>query len=358
MKGKWIFIFVSFITNVAWSQNYVLNGGFEEFSRCPNELGDFYPLKWLSVALNASPDLYSYCAREGGSAHPNWFYSGVKPFKDSSYVGIVVEDKRTTYRESLRTKLRYKLRKDSVYVFEISIAIPIISRYTIESLDVIISKSSVYGHDGYTIIERLPSFSINLDSLKTDGSWASYKFEYTAIGGEAHLSIGNFKSKKKTVISKIENRNETYYRTIYNSSYLCLDDVKIYRLNESFAEPQGIASEKKMSPIILDGIQFQTGSAQIENDNIPQLEEIADLLLQNERMTIEIIGYTDNIGLEDENILLSKQRALNVKRYLLELGVVGSRITAKGNGSENPIGDNNTQTGRLLNRRIEVLLTN
>ena len=225
-------------------------------------------------------------------------------------------------------------------------------------MDIIISKSSVSGYDGYTIIERLPSFSINLDSLKTDGSWASYKFEYTAIGGEAHLSIGNFKSKKKTVISKIENRNETYYRTIYNSSYLCIDEVKIHPLNERFAEPQRMAFKKKKSPIILDGIQFHTGSAQIENDNIPQLEEIADLLFQNERMTIEIIGYTDNTGLEDENILLSKQRALNVKRYLLELGVVDSRITAKGSGSENPIGDNNTEIGRLLNRRIEVLLNN
>ncbi len=344
--------------NTAYAQNYVLNGSFEEFSKCPDELGEFYPINWYSIARNSTPDLYSYCAKEGGSANPNWYYSGVKPLKDSSFIGVLVGDKKTNYREYIGTRLRYKLRKDSIYVFEISLAIPRISRYSIQSLDVIISKSSLFGSDGYTVMERLPSFTLNLDSLKTDGSWANFRFEYTAIGGETHLSLGNFKSRKKTILSKIDSRNDTYYRTIYNSSYLCMDDVKIHRLNENLRKTEIETIGKKLSPIIVDGIQFSSGSAEIENDNIPQLDEIVKLLSKDEKITIEITGYTDNTGLESENILLSHQRAVNVKLYLVDLGISKSRILVKGRGSENPIGNNNTYNGRLLNRRIEVLLRN
>lgn len=256
------------------------------------------------------------------------------------------------------TKLISKLKEDSTYIFEISIAVPRMSRYTIQSLDIILSEISIFGYDGYTILEETPSFTIDLDSIKTDGTWTHSSFEYTATGNENHLSIGNFKSKKQTILTEIKNRNTDYHKTIYNSSYICIDDVKLSlgnELPEEIYEDKEIISQTEI-PKIINGIQFNTGSAQIENDNISELEEIAEMMLDDSYLSIEITGYTDNSGNEDENKRLSEQRALNVKAYLVELGVSESRISTAGKGSENPIGDNTTEEGKLMNRRIEITI--
>lgn len=349
---------ILFLAKSAYAQNLVKNGGFEQFLRCPNELGEFNPLNWYSIASNSTPDLYSYCARKNGSANPNWYYSKVKPFRDSSYIGIVVGDKKSNYREYLGTRLASKLMEDRTYVVEISLAVPYMSRYTIESLEIVFSKSSILGYDGHTILQKVPSLIINLDSIRTDGNWTNFNFEYTATGNEAHLSIGNFKSRKGTKLSKIKDRNDTYHGTVYNSAYLCIDEVNLRLLNDDGEVNETVEKanfQHSRSPIIVNGIKFRSGSALIENDNISELEEISRIMLDNSELTIEITGHTDNSGNEDENKHLSYQRALNVKSYLVSRGVSNSRIKTKGKGSQNPIGDNNTEDGKLQNRRIEVI---
>ena len=69
---------------------------------------------------------------------------------------------------------------------------------------------------------------------------------------------------------------------------------------------------------------------------------------------IEIGGHTDNIGEDRANQNLSQERANSVKKYLVEQGVVSSRLIAKGYGESTPIADNNTEKGKRLNRRTEV----
>jgi outer membrane protein OmpA-like peptidoglycan-associated protein len=55
---------------------------------------------------------------------------------------------------------------------------------------------------------------------------------------------------------------------------------------------------------------------------------------------------------------LSQRRAESVKRFLTSLGIDEKRLTATGMGDKEPKGDNNTEEGRLMNRRVEVKLTN
>ena len=71
-------------------------------------------------------------------------------------------------------------------------------------------------------------------------------------------------------------------------------------------------------------------------------------------MKIEVVGYTDNLGYEGSNKMLSLMRAEVVKAYLLGKGADATRITVKGLGDANPVVSNDTPAGRRKNRRVEV----
>ena len=76
----------------------------------------------------------------------------------------------------------------------------------------------------------------------------------------------------------------------------------------------------------------------------------------NPQMRIQIIGHTDSIGKEKENLSLSFQRAKVVVAYLVSKGIQADRLNAEGLGDKQPIGDNSTEQGRALNRRTELVI--
>jgi len=80
----------------------------------------------------------------------------------------------------------------------------------------------------------------------------------------------------------------------------------------------------------------------------------AQTLKQNPDIKVEISGYTDNRGNDALNQSLSKRRANAVAIQLIEQGVRADRISSKGYGESNPIATNDTEAGRLKNRRVEL----
>ncbi|MGI9613988.1 MAG: OmpA family protein, partial [Acidimicrobiales bacterium] len=86
------------------------------------------------------------------------------------------------------------------------------------------------------------------------------------------------------------------------------------------------------------------------------LADIAESLNRVPDVPFEVVGHTDDVGEEQDNLLLSEQRAEAVVERLAELGVDPGRMTARGEGETNPIADNNTDEGKAANRRIEFIL--
>ena len=109
--------------------------------------------------------------------------------------------------------------------------------------------------------------------------------------------------------------------------------------------------------IVLEGIVFATGKADISPESETNLEKAYNTLDQNPDISVEIRGYTDNVGKKAVNMKLSQSRAEAVKAWLVKKGIAADRITAKGFGPENPIADNKTKEGRAQNRRIEFFRT-
>ena len=109
--------------------------------------------------------------------------------------------------------------------------------------------------------------------------------------------------------------------------------------------------------ISLPNVQFEKNKAILLRSSIPQLNELAAYLNENNEIYAEIIGHTDSDGNYDANKALSKNRAETVRKYLIKNGVDGKRIKATGKGESEPVTENATAEGRAMNRRVEVKLS-
>ncbi len=116
-------------------------------------------------------------------------------------------------------------------------------------------------------------------------------------------------------------------------------------------KPEVIFEEK--TPMILDGVRFESGSTELTEDAKFVLTKVVTTLLHYKEMHIEISGHTDNSGSTELNNKLSRKRAESVKRYLVNQGIESARLHAIGLGSYYPISSNDTLEGKALNRRIE-----
>ncbi len=102
-------------------------------------------------------------------------------------------------------------------------------------------------------------------------------------------------------------------------------------------------------------LRFATGQFAVPASADRVLGEIANQLKANPAWTVEVDGYTDNVGDKAANQTLSEERANAVAHWLADHGVDRSRLTAKGFGESHPIATNSTERGRAENRRVELV---
>ncbi|MGE0789622.1 MAG: OmpA family protein [Sandaracinaceae bacterium] len=105
--------------------------------------------------------------------------------------------------------------------------------------------------------------------------------------------------------------------------------------------------------LVLRGIQFAYDSADILPESEGTLQIAIQALRDNPDVRVEVGGHTDNQGSRQYNRDLSQRRAAAVREYLINHGVDGSRMTARGYGLSRPTASNDTEEGRAENRRIE-----
>ncbi len=108
------------------------------------------------------------------------------------------------------------------------------------------------------------------------------------------------------------------------------------------------------TPVILRGVTFETGKSALRAESFTVLDIVAQSLVANPDIRIEIAGYTDATGSAATNLRLSQSRAEVVRAYLVSKGVAPRRMTAKGYGAADPIAPNTTTDGRAQNRRVEL----
>ena len=112
-----------------------------------------------------------------------------------------------------------------------------------------------------------------------------------------------------------------------------------------------VVTEKALT---LSGTSFDTGSAVLKKAATAKLAEAVTFANENKDSDLVVTGYTDSRGKEAKNVKLSAARAAAVKAYLVKKGVDAKRLSSKGMGSANPVGDNKTKAGQDANRRVEI----
>jgi OOP family OmpA-OmpF porin len=115
---------------------------------------------------------------------------------------------------------------------------------------------------------------------------------------------------------------------------------------------------EKGQKLRLNNIFFESGSAILKPESYPELNRIIHFIQKNANLEIEILGHTDNIGDDDSNLLLSKNRAKSVMEYLVKNKINANQIQYTGYGENQPIESNDTEEGRSKNRRVEIKILN
>jgi outer membrane protein OmpA-like peptidoglycan-associated protein/Tfp pilus assembly protein PilF len=174
------------------------------------------------------------------------------------------------------------------------------------------------------------------------------------------INLGNGRS----ILSDSSNRffttlepNGMYGLNVFRNGYL------FYSANFQ-PTPSGIDSPflvtallkpiKMDQSVVLNNIFFETDKFELRPESFPELNKLYNLLKLNPDLVVEISGHTDNQGSDAHNAALSQNRAKSVKDYLIKSGIPSITIKTVGYGASKPIGNNNTETGRAQNRRIEM----
>jgi outer membrane protein OmpA-like peptidoglycan-associated protein len=116
-----------------------------------------------------------------------------------------------------------------------------------------------------------------------------------------------------------------------------------------------ILDELKKNGFIALHINFDTGKAELKQDGLDTVQQIAAALKQDAILKLSVEGHTDNVGDAASNKKLSAARAKSVMNAIVAAGTDGSRLSAAGFGQEKPVADNRTEDGRAKNRRVELV---
>jgi outer membrane protein OmpA-like peptidoglycan-associated protein/tetratricopeptide (TPR) repeat protein len=154
-----------------------------------------------------------------------------------------------------------------------------------------------------------------------------------------------------------EGKNYTF--TINRKGYLFYSDVfplKGKPADSTYVKDIELQPITVNSTVALKNIQFEYKSFQLQPVSLTELDKLVQLMADNPTAAVQISGYTDNIGNDADNIILSTNRAKAVADYLINKGIDAKRLTWKGYGAAKPIADNTTEEGRAKNRRTEFTI--
>lgn len=129
------------------------------------------------------------------------------------------------------------------------------------------------------------------------------------------------------------------------------------QFDDGYADIDFIANEfRPGKKALLKDLYFEYASSEVSSGSGETLSTLLKVLTNNPQLKVEIAAHTDHVGSHNFNIDLSKKRANTVVDYLVKNGINSSRLVAKGYGESNPVGSNDNDEGRALNRRIEIIV--
>ncbi len=177
------------------------------------------------------------------------------------------------------------------------------------------------------------------------------------IDNQLNQIIATFKSNSasgKFLVSLPSGKN--YGIAVKKDGYLFHSenfDIPATAGFQEYVKEIGLKNISVGTKIVLRNIFFDFDKASIRSESTPELERLIKLMTDIPTLKIEIGGHTDSKGADDYNMKLSASRSESVVNYLATHGIDKSRLSSKGYGETKPLGTNDSEEGRQMNRRTE-----
>jgi outer membrane protein OmpA-like peptidoglycan-associated protein len=185
----------------------------------------------------------------------------------------------------------------------------------------------------------------------------NYKNAILKIGGKVIYSeetIGCFELKKNGKMYKIKVADFANYGGVDKNMQFVVEILEMEEMKQEISANEMLIALNKDGYISLN-ILFETGKSTIQAESLPIVDQIKELLSSNPALKVSVEGHTDNVGDAASNKKLSSDRAKSVMDALIAKGIDKTRLSFLGWGQEKPVGDNRTDEGKALNRRVEIV---
>ena len=334
-------------------QNLVPNPSFEHISGQPNN--------WMGTGIRFDAVIDSWKTANGGSPdifheekigkflfkRRNVFMKGHLPRTGKVMVGI------KTYgcnvgtmhcKEYLQIKLKKPLELYKEYYVEFWVN-PISTSIDVNNFGAFFNDEIITGGDGEEALMFSPEILDTTIVSAQQNEWVRISGRFTAGCECEYLVIGNFFMDDDTEVRRSEK--DLKY------SYYLIEDVLVKSLSGETTTDNWEDHAEVGNTITLQKIFFAHDKAQLLSKSFQELNQLVSFLNKNPNMRIKILGHTDDQGDDAYNLELSLRRAESVLKYLVSKKIQQNRLEITGHGALLPIGDNTTETGRQLNRRVE-----
>lgn len=218
----------------------------------------------------------------------------------------------------------------------------------------------VYNKNSYPDDDDKPQFLVKEPIVTAVGEWKLISGTFTADREHMSFFIGNFGKDESTPtmlknsaqIDSFNLKQNNNVDKIKRVAYYCIDDIRIVPEDAPTAPGIYTALKTKKS-YTFRNVNFETGKWDLLPPALPELDGLIAFLKENPKIKVEIGGHTDDVGDDDDNQLLSQNRAESVANYLISKGIATERLSFKGYGESQPITPNTSAASRLQNRRVE-----
>lgn len=189
--------------------------------------------------------------------------------------------------------------------------------------------------------ELLPNFKLPNADLTLKGS----DIQFGGAAADAKLGL----------LDKIKSLFGTGFNvSMFSMSEALANSKKMFEESLAALKPGACTVADVAKTLNTYSFNFATGSAEIpKEDALLFAKSITAVKACAKDAKLEIGGHTDNVGAADVNMALSQKRADSVRDFFVSKGIAATALTTKAYGETQPMGDNDTASGRFQNRRIE-----
>ncbi|MEO8216646.1 MAG: protein kinase [Acidobacteriota bacterium] len=202
-------------------------------------------------------------------------------------------------------------------------------------------------------IERLRASSDESDRLRAD-----LETSYRRLLTDVNQDLRRNSSERSQLRERIAGAETELQRFRTEADLRAAQQQRLSAIQKALSPVMDTRLEARGLVLTLPGMFFGHGMSSTGAASDGVLQRLAEQLRAHPEVRIALEGHTDSTGSADGNLVLSQERAEGVRSYLIAAGVDGEKITAVGRGEDFPVFSNESDAGRIANRRVEIVLSN